>query len=740
MHCASCASIIERTLSKTEGVKKIEVNFAIETARVDFDEQKITLELMNAKIKNLGYVLLPVNEGINGPAREIKKDDKERELLGQKRKVQFVFPLAILVFFFMMWDIASQVWTFLPKLPVSMEVYNALAMILSTIVLFWVGRPFLLGVVRFVRYGAANMDTLIGIGTLSAYLYSVVITLFPGVRQALGVDGFTYFDVTIVVIGFVTLGKYLEARSKMKTGVAIEKLAGLQAKTALVIRDGLETEISINEVKIGDIIIVKPGAKIPVDGIIVEGQSSIDESMITGEPVPVDKKAGDAVIGATINKQGNIRFSAVKIGADTMLAQIIKTVQEAQGSKAPIQDLADRVAAVFVPVVLGVAVLAFVLWISLGINTLGLSAALTHAILSFVGVLVIACPCALGLATPTAIIVGVGKGAEYGILIKNAESLEKLSRVDTVVFDKTGTITKGEPEATDIVAIDDKFSENEIIKYGASVEKLSEHPLARAIVRLAVGRKITLYPVSNFSAMEGVGVTGEIYEKNVVVRKPSVKEVMGGRISKLQEQGKTVVLIEVEGAVAGAVALSDTIKDGATEAIAKLHRQNIKTVMLTGDNLHAANYIAKLAGIDEVIAQVLPGQKADKIKELQAHGKKVAMVGDGINDAPALALADVGIAMATGTDVAIESAGVALLGGDIKKVPQAIELARATMRTVKQNLFWAFIYNLIGIPLAAGVLYPLWGITLNPVFAGLAMAFSSVSVVSNSLRLKTKKL
>ena len=522
MHCASCASIIERTLSKTEGVKKIEVNFAIETARVDFDEQKITLELMNAKIKNLGYVLLPVNEGINGPAREIKKDDKERELLGQKRKVQFVFPLAILVFFFMMWDIASQVWTFLPKLPVSMEVYNALAMILSTIVLFWVGRPFLLGVVRFVRYGAANMDTLIGIGTLSAYLYSVVITLFPGVRQALGVDGFTYFDVTIVVIGFVTLGKYLEARSKMKTGVAIEKLAGLQAKTALVIRDGLETEISINEVKIGDIIIVKPGAKIPVDGIIVEGQSSIDESMITGEPVPVDKKAGDAVIGATINKQGNIRFSAVKIGADTMLAQIIKTVQEAQGSKAPIQDLADRVAAVFVPVVLGVAVLAFVLWISLGINTLGLSAALTHAILSFVGVLVIACPCALGLATPTAIIVGVGKGAEYGILIKNAESLEKLSRVDTVVFDKTGTITKGEPEATDIVAIDDKFSENEIIKYGASVEKLSEHPLARAIVRLAVGRKITLYPVSNFSAMEGVGVTGEIYEKNVVVRKPSV--------------------------------------------------------------------------------------------------------------------------------------------------------------------------------------------------------------------------
>ena len=508
----------------------------------------------------------------------------------------------------------------------------------------------------------------------------------------------------------------------------------------MVIRDGLETEISINEVKIGDIIIVKPGAKIPVDGIIVEGQSSIDESMITGEPVPVDKKAGDAVIGATINKQGNIRFSAVKIGADTMLAQIIKTVQEAQGSKAPIQDLADRVAAVFVPVVLGVAVLAFVLWISLGINTLGLSAALTHAILSFVGVLVIACPCALGLATPTAIIVGVGKGAEYGILIKNAESLEKLSRVDTVVFDKTGTITKGEPEATDIVAIDDKFSENEIIKYGASVEKLSEHPLARAIVRLAVGRKITLYPVSNFSAMEGVGVTGEIYEKNVVVRKPSVKEVMGGRISKLQEQGKTVVLIEVEGAVAGAVALSDTIKDGATEAIAKLHRQNIKTVMLTGDNLHAANYIAKLAGIDEVIAQVLPGQKADKIKELQAHGKKVAMVGDGINDAPALAAADVGIAMATGTDVAIESAGVALLGGDIKKVPQAIELARATMRTVKQNLFWAFIYNLIGIPLAAGVLYPLWGITLNPVFAGLAMAFSSVSVVSNSLRLKTKKL
>jgi len=739
MHCASCASIIERTLSKTEGVKKIEVNFAMETARVDFDEQKITLESMNARIKNLGYVMLLAKNGINGPARAIKKDDKEQELLGQKRKVQFVFPLAILVFIFMMWDIASQVWSVLPKLPVSMDVYNAAAMILATIVLFWIGRTFLMGVVRFVRYGAANMDTLIGIGTLSAYLYSLAITLFPAVRQALGVDGFTYFDVTIVVIGFVTLGKYLEARSKIKTGQALEKLAGLQAKTALVVYDGKESEIAIEEVKIGDIVVVKPGAKIPVDGNIVEGRSAVDESMITGEPVPVDKKPGDAVIGATINKQGNIRFRATKIGVDTMLAQIIKMVQGAQGSKAPIQDLADRVAAVFVPSVLGVAILTFVLWLLLGINTIGLSAALTHAILSFVGVLVIACPCALGLATPTAIIVGVGKGAEYGILIKNAQSLEKLSFVDTIVFDKTGTITKGEPEVTDIIVGDKDLNENDILRYAFSLEKLSEHPLAKAIVKIATERNISPFSVNDFAAMEGVGVRGIIAGKDVRVRKPSETDARY-ELLKLQELGKTVVTVTVDGKASGSIALSDTLKYGAKEAILNLQKRNIGTVMLTGDNFHAASYIAKLAGIDKVIAQVLPGQKADKIKELQANGKKVAMVGDGINDAPALVTADVGIAMATGTDVAIESAGVALLGGDIKKVPQAVELARATMRTVKQNLFWAFIYNLIGIPIAAGVLYPIWGITLNPVFAGLAMAFSSVSVVSNSLRLKAKKL
>ena len=570
-------------------------------------------------------------------------------------------------------------------------------------------------------------------------MYSIAITLFPAVRQALGVDGFTYFDVTIVVIGFVTLGKYMEARSKIKTGQALEKLATLQAKTAMVVRDGKESEIAIEEVKIGDIVVAKPGTKIPVDGIIVEGRSSVDESMITGEPVPADKKAGDAVVGATINKQGNIRFRATKIGADTMLAQIIKMVQEAQGSKAPIQDLADRVAAVFVPSVLGIAIMTFVLWLLLGIDTIGLSAALAHAILSFVGVLVIACPCALGLATPTAIIVGVGKGAEYGILIKNAESLETLSSIDTVVFDKTGTITKGQPEVTDIIVTNKDLNEDDILRYASSLEKFSEHPLAKAIVKIATGRNISPLSANDFAAMEGVGVRGTIDGKDVRVRKPSEADA-NYELLKLQELGKTVVTVTVDGKAAGSIALSDTLKDGAKEAISTLQRRNIGTVILTGDNFHAASYIAKLAGIDRVIAQVLPNQKADKIQELQASGKIVAMVGDGINDAPALAVADVGIAMATGTDVAIESAGVALLGGDIKKVPQAVELARATMRTVRQNLFWAFIYNLVGIPIAAGVLYPIWGITLNPVFAGLAMAFSSVSVVSNSLRLRTKRL
>ncbi len=490
---------------------------------------------------------------------------------------------------------------------------------------------------------------------------------------------------------------------------------------------------------VGDIIIVKPGAKIPVDGKIIEGFTSIDESMITGESIPIDKKVGDIVIGATINKQGNIKFKATKIGNETMLAQIIKMVEVAQGSKAPIQAMADKISSIFVPIVLGIAFVSLIVWLFVGIPILGQNLAVSYGILSFVGVLVIACPCALGLATPTAIIVGVGKGAENGILIKNAESLELLSKVDTIVLDKTGTITKGKPEISDIIIIDNAYSKDEILKIAGSVEKLSEHPLAQAMASSLSSNNLSFYKVENFISVEGVGVKGSIGNKNIYIHKPDEIDKTD-KLKELQEQGKTVVVIESDNNKIGLIALSDTIKDGAYEAIAKLHKRDIKVVMLTGDNRLAAEYIARQVNIDDVFAEVLPNYKADKIKEIQNEGKTVAMAGDGINDAPALVQANVGIAMATGSDIAIESAGIALLGGDIHKISQAIDLSKNTLRTIKQNLFWAFIYNVIGIPIAAGVLYPIWGIVLNPIFAGLAMAFSSVSVVGNSLRLKTKKI
>jgi Cu2+-exporting ATPase/Cu+-exporting ATPase len=753
MHCASCASIIEKKVSKLNGVGQVDVNFSTEKVGLEFDDQKISIKDINEEIEKLGYSFVEqadtAGHGGGGDEGMVhsehfglkqSKDKKNKELVDMKVKTQFVLPIALMVFVLMMWDISSKIFVSIPIFPIPMSIFNTISMILATVVLFWIGQPFLQGVVRFIKYRVANMDTLIGIGTLTAYIYSVVVTLFPAVALALSLPEYTYFDVTIVVIGFVIFGKYLEARSKLQTGLAIEKLLGLQAKTALVFRDGKEIEISISEVNMGDILIVKPGAKIPVDGKITEGTTSIDESMITGESIPVDKTVGELVVGATINKQGNFRFTATKVGSNTLLSQIIKMVEEAQGSKAPIQALADKISSVFVPIVLGISVLTIMLWLTVGAAFLGFSLALSYGILSFVGILVIACPCALGLATPTAIIVGVGKGAEYGILIKNAEVLEKLSGVDTVVLDKTGTITKGKPEVTDVIILDKEFSEQQILQFAGSVEKLSEHPLAEAVVDKAEETGAVILKVEKFSALEGVGVRGEIEGKIIYVHKPNVANGEDKQIIELQGQGKTVVIVEVNSKEIGLIALSDTIKDGAKEAIAKMHKRGIKVVMLTGDNHLAAHYIAKQAGIDDVISEVMPDEKSEKIKELQRAGAKVAMVGDGINDAPALVQADVGIAMATGTDIAIESAGITLLYGDLNKLSQAFVLSRSTMRTIKQNLFWAFIYNIIGIPIAAGLLYPMWGIILNPVFAGLAMAGSSVSVVTNSLRLKTKKL
>ena len=748
MHCASCAAIITKKLSAVEGIEKVDVNLATEKAKLEFDNGGMTEQALNDVIGKYGYGLVEeVAPEAEKPSEtkattnvSQRKEEKLEELRQQKNRVLVALPVALLFFAAMMWDIAAKVTGAVPPLPIDMETFDAIALLVSSYMVFRMGAPFIHGIVMFVRSGAASMDTLIGIGTLVAWSYSTFVTLFPHFRDALGLPHDTWFDAAIVVIGFVLLGKYLEARSKMKTGEAIEKLIGLQAKSAIVVRQGKEVEIPVEQVRRGDVVMVRPGGKIPVDGTIAEGYSSIDESMVTGEPVPVDKKTGDPVIGGTINKQGSFTFSASNVGSNTVLARIIRMVEDAQGSKAPIQDVADKVAAVFVPTVLVLAGVTFFAWITIGTSLLGFSVALSYGIMGMVGILVIACPCALGLATPTAIIVGIGKGAEYGILIRNAQSLESLSTVDTVVFDKTGTITNGTPEVTDIRPADGSISPDMLLQLAASVENRSEHPLARAIVQAAGQKGLAFQEVTAFEALEGVGVKGTIGESSVRIRKPAGEDTALPDVKTLQAQGKTVVILEVDGLVKGIMALSDTIRKESQEAVAALQSKGIKVIMLTGDNRAAAGYMAAQAGIDEVIAEVLPSGKADVIKELQAKGHKVAMAGDGINDAPALALAEVGIAMATGTDVAIESAGITILNGDIRKVAQAITLSRKTMRVIRQNLFWAFIYNVIGIPLAAGALYPLFGIFLNPVFSGIAMASSSVSVVTNSLRLKTAKL
>ena len=739
MHCASCAAIITKKLSKVEGISEVNVNLATEKAKLEFYSTALSAEAVNDLIGKYGYTFSAEQTEERGNALHLK-EEKEKELQEQLKKVRFALPVALLVFILMMWDTGSMFFSFIPNMPISMELFNLVSMVIATYMVFWIGTPFLHGISMYVKSGAASMDTLIGIGTLTAYLYSAVVTLIPSVRELLQIPNYTYFDVTIVVIGFVLLGKYLEARSKMKTGEAIEKLIGLQAKSALVIREGKEIEIAIEEVRTGDAVIVKPGGKIPVDGMITQGYSSLDESMVTGESIPVDKAVGDQVIGGTINKQGSFTFTASKVGSETLLARIIRMVEDAQGSKAPIQNMADKIAGIFVPVVLLLALATFIIWLTVGTYFLGFSIALPFAISGLIGILVIACPCALGLATPTAIIVGIGKGAEYGILIRNAESLEKLSSVDTVVFDKTGTLTTGNPKVSDIITLDRESSATSLLQLAASVENRSEHPLAQAIVTEAKQQQITLSDIAAFEAFEGMGVSAVIDSIAIKVRKPVETEKNIAEVQRVQKEGKSVVIVEINGICAGLIALSDTVKEDAKRAVDELHKRGVRVIMLTGDNRLAATFMAEQVGIDEVIAEVLPQEKAIKVKELQTKGKKVAMVGDGINDAPALAQADAGIAMATGTDVAIESAGITLLKGDIRKVAQAITLSRATMRVIRQNLFWAFIYNIIGIPLAAGALYPFWGIVLNPVFSGLAMAGSSVSVVSNSLRLKTKKL
>jgi Cu2+-exporting ATPase/Cu+-exporting ATPase len=753
MHCASCAGIIEKTLKKTEGVESVEVNYGNESTKITFDESKTGPEHLSEKIEKLGYsLILPTAEEMNMSANEHaghlglnqSKKEKLAEVNHMRWQVISAIPLALVSVFVMTWDILAEYSLVFEMGSVIEEFFHHILPLMATYMLFVVGKPYLVGLYRFLRYGKANMDTLIGIGTIAAYLYSFVVTAFEeSLRPFINVDS-TYYDVTIIVIAFIALGKYLEARSKIKTGDAIEKLLNLQAKTALVVRDGKEIEISVTDVQHGDIIIVKPGTKIPVDGVILDGASFVDESMVTGEPMPVEKTGGNGVVAGTLNTSGYFTFKATKVGKETLLAQIIAMVEEAQGSKAPIQALADKISSVFVPIVLVIALLALIGWLLLGTGPLGFSIALSYGLVSFVGVLVIACPCALGLATPTAIIVGVGKGAREGILIKDAATLEKLHKVDTVIVDKTGTVTIGKPTLVDIQPLAG-MEESELVSIIASLEKKSEHPIAHAIVHYASEKNIALKEISHFETIQGKGLKGsvdttEYFVGNVALVRDLKLSFDSSVINRFTAEGKTPVILATKDGVIGFIMVSDEIKAESRQAVADLHALGIRVVMLTGDDEKAARYMASRAGIDDVVAHVLPQDKLAKIQALQAEGRIVAMAGDGVNDAPALAQADVGIAMGTGTDVAIESAGITLLGGDMSKLVKAIKLSKMTMRGIKQNLFWAFIYNIVGIPVAAGLLYPIWGIVLNPVFAGIAMAGSSVSVVTNSLRIKAKKL
>lgn len=770
MHCASCASTIKRQLSKMSGVSDCEVYFGTEKAKITYDPEQVTIAQMNQEIGKVGYSLA-TKPAVSTPHTEPQshhhdaghsiheghdmmtpissdnavKERKLQELTKLKQQLTIMIPFMIISSVMMAWEIGSDPLGLWPAMPDVISVFlHHLLPVLATYSLFVVGIPYLSSVVRFLKYRVANMDTLVGIGTLVAFLFSFFLSAFEKVLAPYINTAQSYYDVTIVVIGFITLGKFLEARSKLRTGEAIEKLLGLQVKKATLIKEGQQIEVAIDAVKVGDVLLVKPGQKVPVDGEIIEGSTAIDESMITGEPLPVDKKVGDRVIGATINKQGSLHIKATQVGEKTMLSQIIKMVEEAQSSKAPIEQLADQVSALFVPVVLVLAIGVFLAWLLIGPQFMPVSQALTLGITCLVGILVIACPCAMGLATPTAVIVGVGKAAQNGILIKNAESLEKFNQVNFVVMDKTGTLTKGQPELTDLQTSGD-MTTAELLALTASLESNSEHPLAQAVVKAAGHQKVSLKKVTDFAVSEGKGLTGTVgttqyWVGNVTMAKDLALAVDMNIIDAWTSVGKTPVILMTKEQILGYLAIADTIKDDARTVITALHKQHIKVAMLTGDTKKTAHYIADQLGIDRVVAEVLPADKVAAVKSLQAEGYHVAMVGDGINDAPALATADVGVAMGTGTDVAIESAGITLLGGQIAKLPKAIALARATMRTIKQNLFWAFFYNVVGIPIAAGVLYPFFGMLLNPAIAGGAMAFSSVSVVLNALRLKRVKL
>jgi Cu+-exporting ATPase len=736
MTCANCAMNIERTLNKkVPGVVQASVNFASERAAVQYLANLTSVEEIIAAIRQAGYDAIPPEE--TGEAEDIEQRARRAEIAEQTRKfiVGLLFTLPLFL-----WSMARD-FGLLGAWSHALWV-NWAFWALATPVQFYTGWDYYTGGWKSLKNRSANMDVLVAMGSSVAYFYSLSVLLYP----ALG--SHVYFETSAVIITLIKLGKMLEARAKGKTGNAIRKLMGLRPKTATIIRDGKELEVSLKEVKVGDALVVRPGEKIPVDGVVLEGNSAVDESMLTGEPIPVDKTPGDSVVGATINSEGFLKFRATKVGKDTALAQIIKMVQEAQGSKAPIQALADRVAAVFVPGVIGIATITFILWWTLG-------GEFVPAMIRLVAVLIIACPCALGLATPTAIMAGTGKGAEKGILFKDSEALEKATKLETIVLDKTGTLTLGRPTVAEVIAFNSSSpvkDKKELLRIAASVEKGSEHPVGRAILKEAEKQNLELFEPEDFKASGGLGVQARINGQMVYVGKPGWfvemgVDMVGGNdhVHTLQRQGKTLMAVVVGKELAGLIAVADSLKPESKEAVADLRARGLKVVMLTGDNTETARSIGEQVQVDEIVAEVRPEEKSMKVKELQGKGHMVGMVGDGINDAPALAQADVGIAIGTGTDVAIETADVILASGNLLGVSRAIQLSRATMRTVKENLFWAFIYNIILIPVAAGLLYPLEFLPsvlrqLHPILAALAMALSSVTVVSNSLRLYRAKI